>query len=289
LQIICTLRIFTSVIKATPDIDYKALYEEATVTIAMLKHRIDLLEKMLFGSKQERFVPTSPTTTSQLTLDLQADAIATCNVVEEKQITYTKTTVAIEKKPLVHPGRNKLPGHLKRVVTVIEPDNIPEGSIKIGETVTEQLDCNPMEFFVNQTIRNKYLVPSQAEDDNSKIIIAPLPVQPIDKCIAGPGLLTQILIDKFLYHLPAYRQQQRFGHSGITMPYSTVIAWIALSCNLLNVLYEALQKELLESNYIHADETGIKVIDKNKGGKKIHSGFFWVYNNSHKKLVFFDY
>ena len=55
------------------------------------------------------------------------------------------------------------------------------------------------------------------------------------------------------------------------------------------VLYEALKQQLLASNYIHADETGIKVIDQNKAGKKIHNGFFWVYNNSHLKLVFFDY
>lgn len=55
------------------------------------------------------------------------------------------------------------------------------------------------------------------------------------------------------------------------------------------VLYEALKHELPASNYIHADETGIKVIDQNKASKKIHNGFFWVYNNSHLKLVFFDY
>src|SRR5215210_7164293 len=282
------LRIFTSEMQATPDIDYKVLYEQALVTIAMQKHRIEQLEKMVFGSKHERFVtPSAPA--QQLALDIQADAVAACSVIEAKQVTYTKTKVTVEKKPIVHPGRGKLPEHLRRVETIIEPDNLPEGSIKIGELVTEQLECTPTEFYVNKFIRPKYLIPSQAEEENTKIITAPLPVQPIDKCIAGPGLLAQILIDKFLYHLPIYRQQQRFEHSGITIPYSTLLAWIALGCNLLEVLYEALKHELLASNYIHADETGIKVIDQNKAGKKIHNGFFWVYNNSHLKLVFFDY
>ena len=274
--------------QATEDIDYKALYEQALVTIGMLKHRIDQLEKMVFGSKHERFVtPSEPA--QQLSLDIQADTVACCSVTEAKQISYTKTKVRVEKKPIVHPGRGKLPEHLRRVVRVIEPENLPEGSIKIGELVTEQLECTPTEFYVNKFIRSKYLIPSATEDDNTKIITAPLPVQPIDKCIAGPGLLAQILIDKFLYHLPIYRQQQRFEHSGITIPYSTLLAWIALGCNLLEVLYEALKHELLASNYIHADETGIKVIDQNKAGKKIHNGFFWVYHNSHLKLVFFDY
>jgi transposase len=187
--------------QATSDIDYKVLYEEALLTIAMLKHRIEQLEKMVFGSKHERFVtPSAPP--QQLSLDIQADTVAACSVIEAKQVSYTKTKVAVEKKPIVHPGRGKLPEHLRRVETVIEPDNIPEGSIKIGELVTEQLECTPTEFYVNKFIRPKYLIPSQSEEENTKIVTAPLPVQPIDKCIAGPGLLAQILIDKFLYHLP---------------------------------------------------------------------------------------
>src|SRR5207249_1377926 len=145
--------------QATPDIDYKALYEQALITIAMQNHRINQLEKMIFGSKHERFVTPSLSTT-QLSLDIHADTVASCSVIEAKQIAYTKTKVAIEKKPIVHPGRGKLPEHLRRVETVIEPDNIPEGSIKIGELVTEQLECTPTEFYVNKFIRPKYLVPS---------------------------------------------------------------------------------------------------------------------------------
>jgi transposase len=106
---------------------------------------------------------------------------------------------------------------------------------------------------------------------------------------AGPGLLAQLLIDKFLDHLPAYRQMKRFERNGVSLPYSTLISWISLASGLLEVLYEALKKEVLQSGYLQVDETGIKVLDQNKAGKKIHNGFFWVYHNSHKKLVFFDY
>ena len=85
--------------QATPDIDYKARYEEAQVTIAMLKHRIDQLEKMVFGSKHERFVtPSEPA--QQLSLDIQADTVACCSVTEAKQISYTKTKVTVEKSQL---------------------------------------------------------------------------------------------------------------------------------------------------------------------------------------------
>jgi transposase len=114
-------------------------------------------------------------------------------------------------------------------------------------------------------------------------------VPAIFKCIAGPGLLAQILIDKFLDHLPGYRQIQRFERNGVSIAYSTLIAWIGLAANLLEVLYDALRKELVQSSYIHADETEIKVLDHNKAGKKIHRGYFWVYSNSIKNLVYFDY
>src|SRR5438093_3533746 len=96
-------------------IDYKALYEQAQATIALLHQRIEQLEKMVFGSKQERFVP------SPAPAPLDAPA-------ETKQITYTRTikTTAALQEPAQHPGRNKLPDHLRREDIVLEPDNIPK-------------------------------------------------------------------------------------------------------------------------------------------------------------------
>jgi transposase len=272
--------------QTTSDLDYKSLYEQtraqleqALNTIALLTHRIEQLEKIAFGSKQERFAPSSN----------QPDGALT-STAETKQITYTRTLKSSEeKKSVVHPGRNKLPDHLRREGIVLEPLHLPEGSIRIGELITEQLEYKPAELYVKRYIRPKYLVPAAPQETETKIIVADLPIQPIEKCIAGPGLLAQLLVDKFLDHLPAYRQVQRFERCGVSLPYSTVVAWIAQASGLLEVLYEALKKELLQSGYLHADETGIKVLDGSKAGKKIHNGFFWVYHNSIENLVFFDY
>jgi len=247
--------------KATPDIDYKCISEEQQVTIAMLQHRLNKLEKMIFGSRHERFV--APAATTQMSLDLKAEEVATVTVTDSKKITYTRTNIAVEKKPLVHPGRGKLPDHFRREDIVIEPDNIPEGSIKIGELITEQLECTQGELFVKRFIRSKYLLPPTPKENNisSTIVTADLPVQPIEKSIAGPGLLAQILIDKFVDHLPVHRQLARFERAGMKLPYSIVIEWVSGASKLLEVLYDALKKELLQSNYLHADETSIKVLD----------------------------
>ncbi|MCU7552943.1 IS66 family transposase [Chitinophagaceae bacterium LB-8] len=272
-----------------PSIDYKARLQEAHGTITVLKHRIEQLEKMIFGSKHERFVPTTPPA-GQLTLELQADATHEVNVTSTQKIAYTRSKTTLEPKSTEHPGRNPLPDHLRRVEIVLEPEGVPEGSIRIGELISEQLEATPSELYVKRFIRPKYALPkSSGEEDGTKILTASLPVQPIDKCMAGPSLLAQILIDKYMDHLPAHRQMQRFERSGVSLPYSTIISWIGSSCKLLQVFEEALKQEVLSTGYLHADETGIKVLDEQKNGKKVHHGFFWVYHTTVKKLVYFDY
>src|ERR1700721_2052798 len=92
-------------------LDYKALYEEQKLINAALRHEMDQLKKMIFGSKHERFVAVSPD--SQLTLGLAVDAIA--NVTTETiAVTTTKTLSKVTKAPIVHLGRSPLPAHLRR-------------------------------------------------------------------------------------------------------------------------------------------------------------------------------
>lgn len=269
--------------KDAPALDYKVLYDEQKVIIAALRHELDQLKKMIFGSRHERFV-SSDNNPAQLTLGIEAEQIAACSVVATKKIEYVRT--AVEQKPVIHPGRTKLPEHLRREKTVIEPAHIPEGAKKIGEEITEELEYVPGELYVNQFIRPKYVV--SATEETTKVAIAPMPVRPIDKAIAGPGLLAQVVIDKYVDHLPLYRQMQRFERAGVKLAYSTITDWVSGTCKLIAPMYEALKAEVLQSSYLHADETPIKVLDSDKSGKT-HRGYFWVYNNSPGKLVLFDY
>ncbi len=88
--------------------------------------------------------------------------------------------------------------------------------------------------------------------------------------------------------LPLYRQIEQFKRLGVEIPSSTMSDWVTLCCNLLGPLYEALKKKILQSGYLQADETTIKVLDKNKNGKT-HLGFYWVYRDPVSGLVLFDY
>jgi len=268
--------------QTTATIDYKALYEQSMLEVLYLKQQLAQLQKMIFGSKHERFIPAE-INPSQLSLDIQADAVAVCSVAEAKKISYTKTEVTVEQKPLQHPGRAKLPESLRREEIIIEPTADITGCKKMGEEITEVLEYQPGELYVKQYRRIKYAKPA-----GEGVLIGELPVMPIEKAMAGPGLLAQVVIDKYADHLPLYRQMQRFERSGIKLPYSTLTDWVSATCKLITPLYEALKAEVLQSSYLHADETPIKVLDKDKKGET-HRGYYWVYHNSIKKVVLFDY
>ena len=136
----------------------------------------------------------------------------------------------------------------------------------------------------------KYKLPS-VDDTATTIIAAPFPERALPRCVAAPSVLAQILVDKYCDHLPIFRQIKRFERSGVHLPYNTILDWAGKTIDLIEVLFEALKKEILESNYIHVDETGLKVLcsKENKKKRKIHDGFLWCYHNSVKHLVFFDY
>src|SRR5476651_954041 len=94
-----------------------ARYGEQATTFMAMKHRVAQLERMIFGSKHERFIAPVP---GQLTLGIQADEVATCTVTDVKDISYKKITTVVTPK-LQHPGRAPLPAHLRREETVLEP------------------------------------------------------------------------------------------------------------------------------------------------------------------------
>jgi transposase len=250
--------------------------------IESFRAELNVLKKMIFGSKHERFIP-SLQNDPQLSLDIKAESTASVSVISAKQVSYTRTNVAVEQKPLQHPGRMKLPESLRREQIIIEPLEDITDCKKMGEEITEILEYEPGELYVKQYKRIKYAKPG-----NSGVVIGKLPSRPIEKAMAGASLLTQIVIDKYVDHLPLYRQMQRFERSGVKLSYSTLTDWVSDTCKLIVPLFDALKREVLQSNYLHADETPIKVMDKDKKGET-HRGYYWVYQNSINKIVFFDY
>jgi transposase len=177
-----------------------------------------------------------------------------------------------------------IPAHLRREEIIIDPEELPEGAKKIGQEVTEVMEYRKAEIYVKKYIRPKYALPKEEEGTR----IGQLPSLPIPKGNAGPSLLSQVLIGKYVDHLPLYRQQQQFKRLGVEISDKTICGWVSASCDLLLPLYEKLMQNVQQSSYIQADETPIKVLDKDKKGDS-HKGYYWVYHSPLTGSVCFQY
>lgn len=243
--------------------------------IAILKAELAQLKRMIFGSKSERFVGNE--NPAQLSL---LDVAPKTEEIKKVPVPAHSRTKKESKKP----SRNSFPEHLERVVKTIYPEGFSEDSTAqcIGEEVTEVLNYIPGKLIVEQTVRPKYKI------QENKIVIAELPSRPIAKGLFGTALIVRILIDKYVDHLPLYRQNERFKREGVVIADSTLGDVPRQVAQLMELLYLELQKQVLQSGYINVDETPTPVLDSSKKGKT-HRGYHWVYHSPEKKLVLFDY
>ncbi|MEO8149379.1 MAG: IS66 family transposase, partial [Bacteroidia bacterium] len=256
---------------------YKNNYNTLEGKFLLQQHELSQLKRMIFGSKSERFEPQMPASQTSLDLNVEPDAVIE---VTEQQVTYTRKQVD---KKSNHKGRLQLPAHLPRIIHQLEPEENTEGLKYFGEDITEELEYTPGKFFVNQFRRKKYVKPG-----NEGVIMAKLPPRPIEKGIPGAGLLANIIVEKYVDHLPLHRQVQRFTREGINIAPATLTDWVKYTGNLMATLYDVLKQKVLQSDYLMADESPIKVLDNNKESGT-HQGYYWVYRSPLEKLVLFEY
>ncbi len=156
---------------------------------------------------------------------------------------------------------------------------------RIGQEVSEQLDCVPAQFFVLRHIRGKYACACC-----QTIQAAPMPAQIIDKGIPAPGLLAQVVVAKHDDHLPLYRQTEIYARSGVHIPRSSMAQWIGICGVRLTPLAEALKDFIVGHDVVHADETPVKLLAPGKG--KTSRAYVWVYRTTNfvtRRAVYYDF
>ena len=149
----------------------------------------------------------------------------------------------------------------------------------IGQEKSEQLEIIPVKYCVIEHIRLKY-----GCRPCDSLIMAPKPQAPIPKAIAGAGLLTDVVLSKYQYHLPLYRQSKIMQSYGITLSDKTLANWVMKSGDALLMVYDAFWI-ILKNRYLQVDETPVKVLETNK------KGYVWAYfaPNVGKGLVAFEF
>jgi len=260
----------------------------------LVKHELKLLKKMVFGRKSEKHysstdAPEPPKAGEQLALGLEVETVATCSITDVKKIPEHLRVIKKVADKVPHPGRHDFPKGLREEITIVDVKDKPKDAIFLRYEEQRQLACTPTEFYINLIRRAVYMAPA-AESETFKQLIAPLPPHPIQKCKADISVLTMLIIDKFLYHLPVYRLQQRFKQYGIDLKYSTLCNWLNRLADILEPLYQLLLRELLISGYILMDETTYRVLDNEKArGKKSHIGYLWACSNAIQRIAAFTY
>lgn len=256
-------------------------YKELMAEIAHLKERILYLERQLYGSKRDRVaaipsdgLPTLFDDEFKEALDEKAKKIEnTAKEIEEE----SKKRRNREKKKAERPSKYRYHG-LEERTRVIMPDGVNvEDCEVIGKDVTRILRFEPSKTWVEVIERPVLRKKEDKGTLHPKIFQAPAPVAVIGGNHVGADLLANIVIDKYQYHLPEYRQIKRFADTGLILPTSTLNNWVHSTAYKLEPVYEALRQEIRGSDYLQIDEVPWRIADR--PGKSRH-GYAWQFFDS---------
>lgn len=267
--------------------------KRALSKLETIGHELRMLKKFVYGIKSEKRHQLTeqgkPTVGDQLALSMEVEAWGVCSITSRHKIAehlrVVKSTI-----PEKCGGRHELPQGLEEEIIVIDAPDKPANAKCIGYEDQRQLACDPIRWYVRVIRRPVYLAAVDEDRLNYKQIIAPLPPHPIPKCKVDVSILVMLLTDKYLYHLPVWRQRQRFRQYGIDLPYSTLCSLVNRTCEALEPLWNLLLKELKISGLINIDETTFRVLDSSKKkGRKSHIGWMWGTLNPMQGIVCFLY
>ena len=238
---------------------------EARQENALLRQKVDLLVRRVFGSSSETLdrsqlellLSLSPTPAVQTETELAV--VPTC----EKAVVFRKER------------QNRLPENLPVVEEVIEPEPVkaqPEAWRCIGQEVSEQLDYEPARFLRRRTIRKKYV---HRTDPDVAPVIAALPERLQARSLPAPGLLAQVLVSKYCDHLPLYRQEQIYARRHqVHLPRQTLARWVELAADWLQPIYENVRTGVMAGGSVQVDETPVDYLDPGHG--RARQGYLWT-------------
>ena len=253
------------------------------------------LRRKVFGKMSEKNLPLDPdqlllfeqehlTDEERARLDKEVEAA-------EQQMTKTITVK-------VKPSRRDLDTTgLPTEVIDIYPDGTTDENgklkdeyVEIGTDESSRLEHIAAKTYIKKTVIHKVMLKYDSNNktpEDRRIICARLPLAPVNRCMAGASVLTDIIIGKFMYHLPFYRQIQQYKESGITISDSTMGGWYEAAVEKLKLLYDILRQHILQSEYIQIDESVLPVIDSEK--HKARKGYEWCVRDAIRGAVMFYY
>lgn len=237
--------------------------------IEHLKLLLAKLHRMQFGRKSEKL-------TRQIEqLELRLEELESNRSEKEPNSPEPAPVTASAIPTAAKPTRRALPAHLPRQTLRHEAKETVcpqcQGELrKLGEDVSEVLEYVPASFVVIRHVR-----PKMSCTKCDCIVQADAPSRPIERGLAGPGLLAHVLVSKYCDHQPLYRQSEIYARQGVELERSTLADWVGGSAHLLQPVVEALHRYLAAAGKLHADDTPVPVLAPGNG--KTKTGRLWTY------------
>jgi transposase len=241
----------------------------------LLEHRLALLLKRVYGPRADTADP------AQFLLDFGESLEA--RPVEPLDLPPGTDPATATRR--VRRGRRNLAAfeHLPVIPQVLD---LPEDQkpcpccgkmrVRIGEAKRWLLEFIRAHFVRIEEIRLKYACPhceQNAAEGGPQIVVADKPQHPIDKGLAGPGLLAYVVTSKFADFLPLYRLESIFARSGVEIDRATMCLWVRDVADLVKPLYDLMVRRVLQSHIVHTDDTILPML----APAKAQQARIWVY------------
>ena len=260
----------------------ESLFIEKDSKITALEKEVNWFKEQFKLAQQRKFGRSSENSqTLQMEIVFNEDGCITEPPEKEEveQISYTRRKTKTRGRQL---DTSKLPRE-QQLHDIQEDEKICSCGCqlkKIGEDISEQIERIPEQYKVIEHVRPKYACPSC-----ETVKAAPKPECPIPKCMAGTGLITDVIIKKYEHHLPLYRQSKILLQAGLDIPDNTLGNWVMGSAEVLMPLGEALLKQFSKIGILQADETTVKVLKPDK------EGYLWAYHSCqpNNRFIFFEF
>ena len=267
--------------------------EEMQQVINDLRSMMAWFRKKLFYKMSEKNLPLDPNVLEPTLFDQSLSEEEQARLDAEVKAMEEQNAKAIEVKAHKRDVRRPvLSGDLPVEETHIYPEGVQDNPeyVEIGVENTDTVAIQPARMYVKRIVRHKFVLRSelQIEDpDRQAFLIAPLPETIRPKGMADASLLADILINKYVYHLPFYRQIQKYKELGVLLNDATINDWFAAVCEKLRPLYDKLREQIMSSDYIQVDESTLPVIDNEK--HRAVKGYMWAVRDALTGSVYFHY
>ena len=247
------------------------IIERQAAEIIVLRQTINALTRKIFGVSSEQLDPAQ--------LEFLLEGIETqkpdaANNESTDDVPETKIKNHKKQKPKTRAPR--IPDHLPVQREELVPAEVqldPDAFRRIGEEVREQLGFKPAEFYRVQLVRPKYV---RIDNPVAKPFTAPLPPSLQERCIATPGLIAEVIDNRFVCHLPYYRQEEIFARLGVRIHRKTLCDWTLLASDWLAIIHREIQYEHWRCPYRQIDETPLRYLAPGTG--KARQGYLWTSN-----------